>query len=311
MDSQHVSIYDLIILGGGPAGWAAAIHAARSKLNTLVIDKNPLAGALNLSHRIDNYPGIPEISGAELLSRIRSQAESFGAAGIQDTVIDVDFHTKPATVFTAESSFRGASIVVATGAMGRRHSITGEETFAGKGVCYCASCDAPFFEGKDVVVAGRPELFWDDLYQLSRFAQRIYVVMYPSHHHMPDAAEKLRSTPKVEVLEGMVAEISGNSFVDTVQIRSTAGDVRSLEASGIFLYLQGRLPIVDFLGGALTLRPEGCIAVDPQKMSTSVEGVYAAGDVICTTVRGAIQSVADGCRAASSAIQYVNARPQA
>jgi thioredoxin reductase (NADPH) len=301
-------VYDNIIIGGGPAGLAAAIYCSRSKLRTLVIDKNPLAGALSLAGWIENYPGIPEpIAGTELLSRIRQQAQRLGAEIIRDEVIGVDFNVAPREIMTNKGSYFGKTVIIASGAMGRKPNIKGEAEYIGKGVAYCAECDAPLFEGQDVVVFGRPDLLQEELPQIARFAKHVYLVPVMLSKTVPVA--DFISDPKIEILQDhTVSEISGNSFVTGICLKDKSGVERKIEASGVFLYLQGRVPVVKFLGDTLKLNGDNCILVNREDMKTSIEGVYAAGDVTCKKIRQSIIATAEGSLAAISAMSYIIAQ---
>jgi thioredoxin reductase (NADPH) len=304
MEEQR-EIYDVAIIGGGPAGLTAGIYCARSRLRTVVVDKNPLAGALSLASRVENYPGVSgALSGSELLSRIREQAQSFGAEIVRDEVIGVDFSQSVKKAFGTNQTYHEISVVIATGAMGRKPAIKGEADFVGKGVSYCATCDAPLFEDKDVVVAGRLELLLEDLPEVAKFVRHVYLVT--SAARVPPECEEVLSNPKIEVITGgTVVEILGDAFVDSIRIRNKQGNEKLLQASGAFLYLQGRLPIVDFLGDSVNADQDKCIKVNHEDMSTSLEGVYAAGDVVCQKIRQSVVAVAEGCLAGLAAVSYV------
>ncbi|MBI2957881.1 MAG: FAD-dependent oxidoreductase [Chloroflexi bacterium] len=300
--------YDVVIIGGGPAGLAAAVYAARSKLKTLVLDKSPAAGALGMASKIESFPGILEATtGLELLSRFRGQAQKFGASIVPGEAIGVDFGTASKQVSALTGDYRGTVIIAATGAMGRKPSIEGESVLIGKGVSYCAACDAAFFEGKDVAAVGDLNPVFEEVEQLARFARTLYVVVSggePSEEHR----SMLSRHPNAQLIRGFrLARILGTDSVTGVEVADLQGHKRALDVSGVFLYIHGRLPIVDFLKGAVELDGEGCIRVDRTDMSTSVKGVYAIGDVTCRTFRQAVLAAADGCLAALSAERYLSA----
>ena len=170
-------VYDVLIIGGGPGGLTAALYAARAKLRTLVIDKNPRAGALAMTELIANYPGVDEeISGADLLSRFRNQAQNFGAELVQAQVLATDLSSDPKTVITSQGTYQGRTVIIAAGALGRTGSIPGERELVGRGVSYCAACDAAFFQGKDVAVIGDSRELPDELELIARFARRVYLI---------------------------------------------------------------------------------------------------------------------------------------
>lgn len=306
MQQEPKEVYDVIIIGGGPAGLASAIYCSRSKLRTLVLDKNPAASALNLAGAIENYPGIAErVTGKELLSRMRKQAQTFGAQILKNGVISVDFNQAPKLIYATDKTYYSTAVIIATGAMGRKPSIKGEADYIGKGVAVCAACDAALFEQQDVVVAGKPELIEDDLPEIAKFARHVYLI--PT---VGKAAEQntLVSDAKIELVSGQITEVLGNSMVSGVRVKDTGGGDRTIDAAGVFLYLQGRIPIVDFVGNAVSLNAESCIAINADNMSCSVDGVFAAGDVTCKKVRQSVVAAAEGCLAAIGAISFVNAQ---
>lgn len=314
MKPEHESdeLYDIIIIGGGPGGLSAALYAARAKMKTLVVDKNPASGALGSADRIANYPGIPEsIGGTELLERMRAQAESFGARVLQEQVYGVDFTARPFHVFTSSSTMRAKAVILATGSMGRSVTLPGEAELTGRGVSYCATCDAAFYQDKDVAIAGTVGEVIDEIEALTRFARRIYLVTrekeIPAEH-----AAFIASSPAIAVKPGSrITAIRGDEQVSGVTVSGAQGAEESLDVEGVFLYLHGNKPIVDYLYGAIETTAEGCIGIDRETMGTSVEGVYAIGDVTCKKVRQVVIAAAEGCIAALSAEQYINKRERA
>ncbi len=303
--SEQNNIFDVIIIGGGPAGLSAALYSARARLKTLVLDKNPGSGALGYADRIENYPGVPEvIKGTDLLAIFRRQAESFGAEVIQQQVIGVDFSSEPKQVFTNDLAYAGRTVIIATGAMGRKPSLKGEAEFLGMGVSYCATCDAAFYKEKTVAVTGRTEEVFDEIESLARFAKKVYLIT-AEKEPPAEALEALRQIPQFELRPGSrITEITGDVSVNGITITGAQGD-ETLAVNGVFVYLHGNQPIIDFLYGALTPSPEGCILVD-EHMGASIEGVYAAGDVRCKKIRQVVVSTAEGCIAALAAEQYIN-----
>lgn len=301
-------LYDLIIIGGGPGGLAAAQYGARAKLKTIVIDKNPMAGALGKASRIENYPGILlPIPGPELLGNMRKQAEDFGAQFQRGQVVGANLSKDPKEVMTNEGLFQGKCVIIATGAMGRKPTIAGEADFLGKGVSYCATCDAPFFRDKDVAAVGELAVMIDELSAVAKFARKIYVVTREKEL-TPEQEQVIKENPKLELmLSHNITEITGEFTVKSIKVSDASGSQRELEVSGVFMYLQGAQPIVEFLLGALELNPNGCIKVD-RDMSTSIPGVYAIGDVTCKQIRQVVVATAEGSIAALSADKYINER---
>jgi thioredoxin reductase (NADPH) len=193
--------YDLAIIGGGPAGATAAMYAAHANLRTVVLDKGLTAGALGITAKIANYPGIVgEISGAELLARMREQAESFGAQFVQDRVQGVDLVSDPKLIFANGGTYTARAVIVATGSMGRGQRVQGEDELLGRGVSYCATCDAAFFRNQEVVVAGQSDEAVEEALFLAKFVRRVHLLAPTPELKAPDhLIEELRSKPNVTV----------------------------------------------------------------------------------------------------------------
>jgi thioredoxin reductase (NADPH) len=302
------SLYDVIILGGGPAGLSAAQYAARSNLKTVVLDKSATAGALAYSSRIENYPGLVEpLSGKQLLDIFRKQAVGFGAVYAEKQVTGVNLGGEVKEVFTFDETYRGRTVIIATGAMGRKPAIKGEAEFLGKGVSYCAICDAAFFRGKTVCVIGEFEEALKEAELLTRFAETVYLIS-PSKSLKVEEDHPYLQLKNVRVLlNHRVKSIEGKEVVE--RIRMFDGDQREKElaVSGVFVYLYGSKPIIDFLGGILEVSEEECIVTN-RMLETSIPGVFAAGDVTCTEVRQVVVAASNGCIAALSAEMYLHHR---
>jgi len=305
--------YDVVVIGGGPAGLTAAIYAARANLKTVVLDKHPKAGALGMTQRIENYPGIPEpISGAELLEILRRQAIQFGAEYVQAQVTGVDLLKDPKEIFSSAGTFYGRTVIIATGAMGHKPSIPGEAKLVGKGVSYCAVCDAPFFAGKDVAVIGDNDEALEELAFVSRFAKTVYLI---SHHKEPKASpevvERARQLSNIVwLMNTRVVAIEGEEKVTGIIIERE-GVRERLPVAGVFVYLLGTKPVTDFLNGQVELTPQGCIKVDPETKMTNVPGVFAVGDVTCKEIRQAVIAAAEGAIAALEADKFLRKRTKA
>ncbi len=300
-------VYDLIIAGGGPAGSSAAIYAARSDLLTLVIDKGLTSGALGMSHKIHNYPGIADlITGAELLQKMRRQAEGFGARFLTDKVMGVDLKASPREVITTTHTLYAKALIVATGAMGRTAVIPGEARLLGKGVSYCAICDGAFFRDQTVAVLGGNDEAVEQALLLTIFAKRVYLLApTPALRATPHMAERVSSHGKIQLqLRTTVQEILGNSQLEGVRL---SGGQEILPVQGIFVYLQGNQPITDYLQGQVETLEDGCIRVDGE-MQTNVPGVFAVGDLLCRRIKQAVIAAAEGATAAIAAEKYLRGR---
>ena len=302
------TVYDVVIIGGGPAGLSAAQYAARSNLKTVVIDKSPDAGALAYSSKIENYPGVPEpLSGPELLDIFRKQAVNFGAEYVEKQVVGVKLGDDMKEVYTIDQAYVGKTMIIATGSMGRKATIKGEAQFLGRGVSYCAICDAAFYKGMTVCVIGDSEEAVKEAGLLTRFAGTVYLISPSKSLKVEDDHPTLRSE-NLKVLKGQsVTSIEGNEVVERIRMVDSDRNETALELSGVFVYLHGSKPIVDFLGEAIELSEEECIVTN-KMMQTSIPGVFAAGDVTCTEVRQVVIAASNGCIAALSAEMYLHHR---
>ena len=299
-------LYDVIIIGGGPAGLSAAQYAARSGLRTIVLDKSATAGALAFTSKIENYPGLPDpLSGKELLDIFRNQATGFGAEYQEQQVVGVKLDDEIKEVYTMNGSFRGKAVIIATGSMGRKPTIKGEAEFLGRGVSYCAVCDAAFYRGKTVCVIGDSEEAVKEAGFLTRFADLVYLIS-PSKKLKADDDHPAMKAENLRVLKGRtVISIEGDEAVEKIRMADSDRKEEELQLSGVFVYLHGSKPIVDFLGNMVELSEVECITTN-RMMETSLPGVFGAGDVTCTEVRQVVLAAANGCVAALSVEQYVH-----
>lgn len=307
-DSSHQ--YDVIIIGGGPGGASAAIYAARADLRTLVIDKGLTAGALGLTVKISNYPGVPgPVTGAELVETMRQQAESFGAQFITDKVVGVDLSSEPKMVIAGTNTFYARAIILATGSMGRTGAIPGEEEFLGRGVSYCATCDGAFFREQPVAVVGNNDEALEEALFLTKFAEKVHLISpTPELKARVHIAAEVAEHPKIDIrLGARLKEIVGNGAVAGIRVQPRKGAEETLPVKGAFVYLQGGKPITDFLMGQIETSKEGCLVVDSE-MQTPIPGVFAIGDLLCSHIKQAVIAAADGVIAAIAADKYLNAR---
>lgn len=299
--------YDVVIIGGGPAGLTAGQYAARAGLRTVILDKSAGGGALAFASVIENYPGVGPISGKELLDIFREQAIGFGAEYVETQVIGVNLTGEVKETYTMERTYKSKAVIIATGAMGRKPTIKGEAEFLGRGVSYCAVCDAAFFKEKTVCVLGDSEEALKEAGYLSRFADTVYLISPSSKLKVEEDNPNLR-IPNLKIMLGYTAsQIEGEEVVERIRLRNSEGKEEALELSGVFVYLHGSRPIVDFLQGALELSDDECIVTN-KMMETSIPGVFAAGDVTCTEVRQVVIAAAHGCIAALSAEKYITQR---
>jgi thioredoxin reductase (NADPH) len=304
--------YDVIVVGGGPAGASAAIYSARFGLKTLVIDKGLTSGALGASRKIHNYPGVPgPITGPDILTRMRAQAESFGARFLNDKVIGTDLKKTPMEVTSSNGAFSARTLILASGATGRTRAIPGEAALLGKGVSYCAVCDGAFFRNQAVAVLGGNDEALEEALLLATFADRVYVLSpTPQLRAASDLAGRVSSHPKVEVRLGAQAQkIMGEDAVKRVAVRR-GGAEEILPVQGVFIYLQGNQPETEYLMEQVEILENGCIKVDGE-MRTNIPGVFAVGDMLCRHIKQAVIAAAEGAMAAVAAEKHLRGRTKA
>lgn len=301
-------MYDVIIIGGGPAGSTAALYSARGQLKTLVIDKSPGSGALAITHKIANYPGVEgERTGKELLDVIQRQAESFGAEFKQTSITAVDVEGETKYVFTADGLMESKAIIIATGSKGRNRMLPGEERLLGKGVSTCATCDGAFFEGKEVAVIGDTVEALEEAAALSKYANNVHVIVPRAEiqgetevHDISKAHTYYRARP---------LEIVGEHSVEGLKIRHASGEEQVIAVDGVFVFLSGSKPGTDFLENQVPLDEDGFMVLDAF-MQSEVPGVFGAGEVRRSPVKQAVVAAADGAIAAMAADKYINRRNQ-
>lgn len=291
---------DVLIIGGGPAGATAAIYTSRAGLSTLVIDKGLTAGALGITGKIANYPGVNNpVSGAELLERMRDQAISFGTRFVADKVVGIDLAGTEKTVYANQAVYTSRAMIIATGSMGRGTRIKGEDHLLGRGVSYCATCDGAFFRDKEVVVAGNSDEAIDEALFLTRFASRVYFLSPAPELKAPQhLVDELQNCEKVKLFKGAnLLELIGEDKVEAIRFVQRGIPEETLPVSGAFIYLQGGKPETDFLQGQLELTDAGCLMVD-HEFQTTIPGVYAIGDVLCDHIKQAVIAAGEGAAAA-------------
>jgi thioredoxin reductase (NADPH) len=274
-------------------------------MKTIVLDKSAVAGAIAYASLIENYPGLERpLSGRELLDIFRRQALEFGAEYVETQVIGAALDGNVKEVFTMDKTYQGKTVIIATGSMGRKATIKGEAELLGRGVSYCAVCDAAFYRGKTVCVLGDSEEAVKEAGYLTRFAETVYLISPSQKLKVPEDHPSL-SLENLTVMKGStVTSIEGNESVENIHLKDTQGVESTLELSAVFVYLHGSKPIVDYLQGSIDLSEEECITTN-KMTETSLPGVFSAGDVTCTEVRQVVVAAAQGCVAALSAEKYV------
>ncbi|MCC3292477.1 thioredoxin-disulfide reductase [Arthrobacter sp. zg-Y1110] len=301
-------IHDVIIIGSGPAGYTAAIYAARANLKPLVFAGMLEAGGeLMKTTEVENFPGFPEgILGPELMEKMEAQAERFGARILFEDVESVDLESEVKQVVSEGTTYRARSVIIATGSFYRPLGVPGEAEYSGRGVSYCATCDGSFFGGRDVVVVGGGDSAMEEALFLTKFASLVTVLVRGGNLKASQVmADRARLHPGITFLYNTeVFEVHGEQQVTGLTIM-TAGVRKPLAAQGLFVAI-GNNPRTALVAGQLPINPDsGTITVEGRSSVTSLPGVFAAGDVIDPTYRQAITAAASGCVAAQDVEHYL------
>ncbi|KEI99210.1 thioredoxin reductase [Clostridium botulinum A2B3 87] len=307
------NVYDLIIIGSGPAGLSAGLYAARARLKTLILERNKAGGQIVITDEVANYPGsIRDATGASLVARMEEQVDEFGAERKKDNVKEVDFTGKIKIIKGEKEEYKAKSVIIATGAAPRHIGCKGENELIGKGVSYCATCDADFFTDLEVFVIGGGDSALEEALYLTKFARKVTVV------HRRDALrgaksiqEKVFKNPKIEIMwDSVVEEIKGDGIVESAVFKNRkTGEITEYFADeddgtfGIFVFV-GYLPINNLFKDIVTMNEAGYIKTN-DRMETNIEGIFAAGDIREKSLRQVVTAAADGAIAAVEAYKYV------
>ena len=302
-------MYDIIIIGSGPAGLSAAIYAQRACLDTIVIEKNGISGGQVMNTwEVDNYPGFPGVTGFELSRQFREHANKLGARVVQDEVVQVELSGNVKKVVCEEETYEARCVILASGAHHRTLEVPGEEELRGAGVSYCATCDGAFFRGRTVAVVGGGDAALEDAIFLARMCEKVYIV------HRRDKLrgakrlqERLQALENIEfVWNSETVAIEGNAQVEALRLRQTkTGEERRLDVDGVFIAV-GIAPESELYAGQLELDEQGYIRAD-ESGQTSVPGVFAAGDVRTKALRQILTAASDGANCVASAERYLQA----
>ncbi len=304
--TEDAQVHDMVIIGGGPGGYTAALYAARAGLDVLLVERLSAGGQMALTDRIDNYPGFPEgIGGYELGEMMRAQAERFGARTLNARVEEVRLQESPKVIFSSEGTIQARTVVLATGANPRELGLPEEKALLGRGVAYCAACDGMFYKGRTVVVVGGGNSAAEDALLLSRIAEKVIVV------HRRDAlrATKVYHAPLMQAANvdfrwnSVVTELLQDDVVTGVRLRDVVtGEETELACSGVFVSI-GRKPATELVAEQLPL--ENGYIVAGEDTQTAIPGVYAVGDVRTKRLRQVVTAVADGATAVHMAEEYL------
>jgi thioredoxin reductase (NADPH) len=301
---------ELIVIGGGPAGYTAALYAARANLNPLVIEGFNWGGQLMITSDVENYPGYADgVLGPAMMADFRRQAERFGAEFLTDDVTRVDFSARPFSVLVGDTEYRAETVIVATGASARQLGLPSEQTLQGRGVSYCATCDGAFFRDKVVVVVGGGDSAMEEATFLSRFASKVIIVHRREEFRAsPIMVDRARANEKVEfVLNATVDEVlgTGDGHVTGVRLRDTITDETSeLDADGVFVAI-GHDPTTALFLDWLDHDDQGYLVTEPRSTRTNIPGVFAAGDVQDHVYRQAVTAAGSGTMAALDAQRFL------
>jgi thioredoxin reductase (NADPH) len=307
MEGGESKIYQVIIVGGGPAGLTAGLYTSRSRLQTLLIEIGLLGGQMTTTEIIENYPGFPQgITGDELSRQMEEQAKRFGLEVISEEAVDVSSEGELKVIQANGTTYRCKTLIICTGNEWRKLGVPGEKEFAGRGVSYCATCDGAFFRDSQIVVVGGGDSALTEALYLTKFAKELTII------HRRDALrgtkiyqERVFANPKIKLLwNSVVQEIKGDSVVRSVLVKNVkTGEVTELNTEGVFLFV-GLSPRTQFLKGIVNLDAGGYIITD-ENCETSVKGIFAAGDCRKKLLRQVATAVGDGATAAFAAEKYL------
>ena len=307
MSDDSKTKYDVVIIGAGPAGYTAGIYSSRAGHDTLILSGILPGGQLVNTTEVENYPGFEKgIMGPDLMIEMRKQTERMGAKIIDDEVTKVDFKNKPFKVSTSSKEFEGKAVIIATGANPRKLGLDGEQTFAGKGVSYCATCDGPFFRNQELVVVGGGDSAMEESTFLTKFASKIHLVHRRDELRASKVMEdRAKNNSKIEFhWNSEVEEINGNGKVQNVVLKNNkTNEKTTLQVGGVFVAI-GHDPSTKLFKGVVELDDKGYVVLK-KRTETSIKGVFAAGDVHDRTYRQAVTAAGFGCMAAIDVDKYL------
>lgn len=304
---NNTNKFDIAIIGGGPAGYTAAIYAGRAGYTSIVFEKMSPGGQMGITSNIENYPGYPEIDGFSLTEKMMKQAKKFGAVMKSEQITEVKLDGDEKLLKTKRGEYIASAVIIATGAKPRYLDVTGEKEFTGRGVSYCASCDGMFYKGKTVVVNGGGDTAIEDALYLSNICEKVIIVhrrdeFRASKHGVKKVTERENISL---VMNSTVEEILGDKSVNGVRVKNkVSGEESVIPCDGIFVAV-GRIPDTDIFASQLELDNSGYI-VAGEDCKTSLDGVYAAGDVRTKSLRQIVTACSDGACAIRSAEEWLN-----
>jgi len=312
MTSTERNLYDVVVIGSGPAGYTAAIYAARANLRTLVIQGEEMGGQLMITSEVENFPGFEDaVMGPDLMDKFEAQARRFDAEMIARNVVKVDFSTRPFKLWieeTDEPQYRARAVIVATGASAKWLGLPSEQRLRGRGVSGCATCDGPFFRNRELAVVGGGDTAMEETLFLTKYASRVHLLHRRDQFRASKIMQKrVMENPKVSVhFNTTVDDVMGENVVEGVRLRdTTTGESSALPVQGLFIAI-GHQPNTALFKGILDMDETGYLKTTEHTM-TNVPGVFAAGDVADPRYRQAVTAAGDGCRAAIDAERWLEA----
>jgi thioredoxin reductase (NADPH) len=305
----EAEVRKLIVIGGGPSGYTAALYSARANLEPLVFEGFQWGGQLMITTDVENYPGYPEgVLGPQMMQDFRAQAARFGAEFLTDNVTRVDFSSRPFRVWAGDKEYHAESVIVSTGATARQLGLDSERRLQGFGVTYCATCDGAFYRDKEIAVVGGGDSAMEEALFLTRFASKIHLVHRRDQFRAsPIMADRVRAHDRIElVLDTVVEEMIGDRKLEGLRIRNVKTDEMSvLPVEGVFVAI-GHDPASELFRGQLDTDENGYILTEGKTTITNVEGVFAAGDVVDHVYRQAVTAAGMGCMAALDAERFLS-----
>ena len=304
-------VYDVIIIGGGPAGLSAAIYSSRARMSTLIIEKAGCGGLIAITDNLENYPGFDKgINGFELTSKMEQQARKSGAEIVYGEVVAIETDETLKKVILTDKTYITKTIIIASGSSFKKLGVKGEEEFIGRGISFCATCDGPFFKNKEVAVIGGGNSALQEALFLTKFASKITLIHRRNEFRAAKILqERVAAEPKIKIiLDTVVEEITGTQTIEKIKVRNVnSSAAEEIPVDGVFIFI-GWTPNTKFLmNNKIALDEKGYILTDEQ-MKTAIDGIYACGDVRKKSLRQVVTAVSDGATASVSAHQYIESQ---
>ena len=299
-------MYDIIVIGAGPAGLTASIYGTRANKKVLVLEAKTYGGQIINASKIDNYPGMPHVNGIDFATSLYNQAIELGAIVKFEKVVDLSITDTEKKVITNNNEYSAKSIIIATGADKRKLGIEREEELTGKGVSYCATCDGMFFKGKDVAVVGGGDAALKDVEYLSDICNKVYLIHRREEFRGSEKEViELKNRNNVEfILNTVVTKLNGVDLLDSIELKDNLGNIKTININGLFIAV-GQVPETSNIVNNINVNDSGYIIAN-EDTKTNIEGIFVAGDVRTKSLRQLATAISDGAQAAVMACNYVN-----